>query len=82
MMLKMMQDIGNKLEAKIDNLQETLSKEMQDLRIKQAERQNTIIEMKKFIRSNQQQNAGSRRTNKQGGGQISGNYGCGTEKRK
>ena len=27
-MLKMMQDIGNKLEAKMDNLQETLSKEV------------------------------------------------------
>ena len=32
MMLKMMQDIGNKLEAKIDKLQETLSKEIQDLK--------------------------------------------------
>ena len=28
LMLKMMQDIGNKLEAKMDNLQETLSKEI------------------------------------------------------
>ena len=42
-MLKMMQDIGNKLEAKTDNLQETLSKEIQDLKLKQAEMQNTII---------------------------------------
>ena len=33
-MLKMMQDIGNKLEAKMDNLQETLSKEMQDIKLK------------------------------------------------
>ena len=30
LMLKMMQDIGNKLEAKMNNLQETLSKETQD----------------------------------------------------
>ena len=30
MMLKMMQDIGNKQETKMDNLQETLSKETQD----------------------------------------------------
>ena len=37
MMLRMMQDIGNKLEAKIDNLQETLSKETQDLKLKQGE---------------------------------------------
>ena len=30
LMLKMMQDIGNKPEAKIDNLQQILSKEIQD----------------------------------------------------
>uniref|UniRef100_A0A8D0XCA9 L1 transposable element RRM domain-containing protein n=1 Tax=Sus scrofa TaxID=9823 RepID=A0A8D0XCA9_PIG len=36
---------------------------------------------KKFTRSSQQQNAGGRRTNKRGGGQISGNYECRTEKR-
>ena len=35
LMLKMMQDIGNKLEAKMDNLQETLSKEIQDIKHKQ-----------------------------------------------
>ena len=46
MMLKMMQDIGNKLEAKIDNLQQTLSKEIQNLKLKQAEMQNTITEIK------------------------------------
>ena len=45
-MLKMMEDIGNKLEAKIDNLQETMSKEIQDLKLKQAEMQNTITETK------------------------------------
>ena len=44
LMLKMMQDVGNKLEAKMDNLQETLSKEIQDIKIKlkQEEMQNTI----------------------------------------
>ena len=36
LMLKMMQDIGNKLEAKIDNLQETLSKEIQDIKLKRC----------------------------------------------
>ena len=40
-------DLGNKLEAEIDKLQETLSKEIQDLRIKQAEMQNTVTEIKK-----------------------------------
>ena len=34
LMLKMMQDIGNKLQAKMDNLQETLSKEIQDIKLK------------------------------------------------
>ena len=82
LMLKMMQDIRNKLEAKMDNLQETLTKEIQDIKLKQEEMQNAITEIKKFIRSSQQQSTGGRRMNKQGGEQISGNYGCGTEKRK
>ena len=34
LMLKMMQDIGNKLEAKMGNLEETLSKEIQDIKLK------------------------------------------------
>ena len=33
LMLKMMSDIGNKLEAKTDNLQETLTKEIQDIKL-------------------------------------------------
>ena len=33
-MLKMMQDIGNKLEAKMNNLEETLTKEIQDIKFK------------------------------------------------
>ena len=82
LMLKMMQDIGNKLEAKMDNLRETLSKEIQDIKLKQEEIQKTVTEIKKFSRSSQQQSTGGRRTNKQGGGQISGNHRCGTEKRK
>ena len=48
-MLKMRQDIGNKLEAKIDNLQQTLSKGIQDLKLKQAEMQNTITEIKNSL---------------------------------
>ena len=40
MMLKMMQDIGNKLEAKTDNLQETLSKETQTLASRDAKYNN------------------------------------------
>uniref|UniRef100_A0A8D1W041 L1 transposable element RRM domain-containing protein n=1 Tax=Sus scrofa TaxID=9823 RepID=A0A8D1W041_PIG len=46
LMLKIMQDIGNKLEAKMDNLQETLTKEIQDIKLKQEEMQNIITEIK------------------------------------
>ena len=46
LMLKMMQDIGNKLEAKVDNLQETLSKEIQDIKL---EMQNTITKIKNSL---------------------------------
>ena len=45
----MMQDIGNKLEAKRDNLQETLSKEIQDIKPKQEEMQNIITEIKNSL---------------------------------
>ena len=48
-MLQMMQDIGNKLEAKMDNLQEALSKEIQDLKLKQTEMQHTITEIKNSL---------------------------------
>ena len=48
-MLKIMQDIGNKLEAKTDNLQETLSKEIQDIKLKQEVMQNTITEIKNSL---------------------------------
>ena len=46
MRVKMIQDTGNKLEAKSDKLQEILNKEIQDLRIKQVEMQNTITKIK------------------------------------
>ena len=49
MILKMIQELRNKLEPKIDKLQETLSKEIEDLRIKQTEMHNTITN-KKFTR--------------------------------
>ena len=53
MIVKIIQDVGNKLEVKADKLQETLSKEIQDLRIKQVEMWNTLTEIKKnIIRSN------------------------------
>ena len=51
LMLKVMQVIGNSLEAKMDNLQDTLCKEIQDIKLKPEEMQNTITN-KKFTRSN------------------------------
>ena len=41
MSVKMIQDIGNKLEARTNKLQETLSKEIQNLKLIQAEMQST-----------------------------------------
>ena len=49
LMLKMMQGIGNKLGAKMDNLQETLTKEIQDIKLKQEEMQNTVTEIKNSL---------------------------------
>ena len=48
-MLKMVQDIGNKLQAKMHNLQETLNKEIQDIKLTQEEMQNTIAEIKNSL---------------------------------
>ena len=45
----MMQDIGNKLKAKMDNLQETLRKEIKDIKPKQEKMQNTITEIKNSL---------------------------------
>ena len=42
-------DLGKKLEAKIDKLQETLSQEIVDVRIKETEMQNTVTEIKNSL---------------------------------
>ena len=46
MIIKMTQDLGNNLEAKIDKLQEPMNKEIEDLRIKPAEIETTTNEIK------------------------------------
>ena len=68
----MIQDIGNKLEAKIDKLQETRSKEREDLGIKRAEMQNTITEVNSLEATTSEHRR--QRTNKQGRKQTSGNH--------
>ena len=45
----MMQDIRNKLEKKTDNSLETVSKEIQDIKLKEEEMQNTITEIKNSL---------------------------------
>ena len=60
----MIQNLRNKLEAKIDKLQETLNEEIEDLKIKQAEMQNTIAKIKKLTRRNSVQSTGGRRMNR------------------
>ena len=46
MIVKVIHDSGNKLEAKINKLQETMRKEIEDLRTKQAKMQNIVSEIK------------------------------------
>ena len=73
MILKTIQDLGNKLEAKTDKLKETLNKEIEDLKIKQAEVQNTITEIKKFTRNSHRGTAETSPTrNNEVGGLIPG----------
>ena len=64
LMLKMMEDIGNKLEAKMDNLQEMSSKEIQDIELKPEEMHNTITERKNSLEaaSSRTQEAEERRS--------------------
>ena len=45
MTVKMMQDLGKRMEAKIENMQETFNKDLEELN-KQTEMNNTITEMK------------------------------------
>ena len=45
----MIQHLGNKLEAKVDKLQETLNKEIEYLKIKQIQMWHTITEIKNLL---------------------------------
>ena len=49
MIVRMIQDLRKKLEAKINKLQEYFNKEIEDLKNKQAEIYNTITEMKNSL---------------------------------
>ena len=46
MIVKMIQDLGIRMEAKIEKMQEKINKDLQELKNKQTEMTNTITEMK------------------------------------
>ena len=46
MIVKMIQDLGKRMEAKIEKMQETLNKDLEELKNKQTEMNNKITEMK------------------------------------
>ena len=46
MIVKMIQDLGKRMEAKVEKMQETFNKDLEELKNKQAEMNNTINEMK------------------------------------
>ena len=49
MIVKMIQDIGKTMEAKIEKMQEMFNKELEELKNKQTEMNNTITEMKNTL---------------------------------
>ena len=53
MLVKIFQDCGKKIEAKINELEEMFNKRIEDLKIQHAEMINTIAEIKKFTRRKQ-----------------------------
>ena len=46
MIVKMIQDLGKRMEVKIEKMQEMFNKDLEELRNKQKEMNNTITEMK------------------------------------
>ena len=49
MTVKMIQDIGKRIEAKIEKMQETFNKDLEELKNKQTEMNSTINEMKNTL---------------------------------
>ena len=50
MIVKMIQDIGKRMEAKIEKLQEMFNKDLEELKNKQTEMNTTITEMKNILK--------------------------------
>ena len=49
MIVKMIQDLGRRMEAKIEKMQEMFNKDLEDLKNKQTEMNDTITEMKNIL---------------------------------
>ena len=49
MIVKMIQDIGKRMEAKIEKMQQMFNKDLEELKNKQTEMNNTITEMKNTV---------------------------------
>ena len=49
MIVKMIQDLGRRMEAKIEKMQEMINKDLEELKNKQTEMNNTITEMKSTL---------------------------------
>ena len=49
MIVKMIQDLGKRMEAKIEKMQEMINKDLEELKKKQTEMNNTITEMKNTL---------------------------------
>ena len=47
--VKMIQDLGKRMEAKIERMQEMFNKDLEELKNKQTEMNNTITEMKNTL---------------------------------
>ena len=62
MIVKMIQDLGKRMEAKMEKMQEVFNKDLEDLKNKQTEMNNTITEMKSTL-----EGINSRRTEAENG---------------
>ena len=49
MIVKMIQNLGNRMEARIEKIQELFNKDLEELKNKQTEMNNTITEMKNTL---------------------------------
>ena len=53
MIVKMIQDLGNRMEAWIKKIQEMFNKDLEELKNKKSVMHSTITEIKKYTRRNQ-----------------------------